>query len=74
MRKMKIIFQVLAFAAPLVLVGFAVAGGWKAAWLVAVPIQLAGVLAERWFSSRRRAIPKTSTTKSLRDGVKAKMA
>lgn len=48
-RRMKFIFQALAFALPLVLVGFAVAGGWNSAWLLAVPIQLAGVLAERWF-------------------------
>ena len=46
---MKIIFQLFAFAAPLALVGFAVTSGWSAAWLVAVPIQLARVLAERWF-------------------------
>ena len=48
-RRMKVIFQVFAFALPLALVGFGVASGWSAAWLVAVPIQLAGVLAERWF-------------------------
>lgn len=48
-RRMKAIFQLLAFAVPLALVGFAVASGWSAAWLLAVPIQLAGVLAERWF-------------------------
>lgn len=48
-RRMKVIFQLLAFAVPLALVVFAVASGWSAAWLVAVPIQLAGVLAERWF-------------------------
>jgi DMSO reductase anchor subunit len=48
-RRMKVIFQLFAFAVPLALVGFAVASGWSAAWLVAVPIQLAGVLAERWF-------------------------
>jgi DMSO reductase anchor subunit len=48
-RRMKVIFQVLAFALPLVLLAFALIGGWSAAWLLAVPIQLAGVLAERWF-------------------------
>jgi DMSO reductase anchor subunit len=48
-RRMKVIFQLFAFAVPLALVGFAVASGWSAAWLFAVPIQLAGVLAERWF-------------------------
>jgi len=48
-RRMKLIFQLFAFAVPLALVAFAVASGWSAAWLVAVPVQLAGVLAERWF-------------------------
>jgi DMSO reductase anchor subunit len=48
-RRMRVIFQLLAFAVPLALVGFALASGWSAAWLVAVPIQLVGVLAERWF-------------------------
>jgi DMSO reductase anchor subunit len=48
-RRMKVIFQVLAFALPLALLALAVIGGWSAAWLLAVPIQLAGVLAERWF-------------------------
>lgn len=48
-RRMKVIFQLFAFAVPLALVALAVASGWSAAWLVAVPIQLAGVLAERWF-------------------------
>lgn len=48
-RRMKVIFQLFAFAVPLALVVLAVASGWSAAWLVAVPIQLAGVLAERWF-------------------------
>ena len=48
-RRMKLIFQLFAFALPLALVGFAVSSGSSAAWLVAVPIQLAGVLAERWF-------------------------
>lgn len=48
-RRMKVIFQVFAFAVPLVLVALAVSSGWSAAWLLAVPVQLAGVLAERWF-------------------------
>ncbi len=48
-RRMRIIFQVFAFAMPLALVGFAMISGWSAAWLLAVPIQIAGVLAERWF-------------------------
>lgn len=48
-RRMKIIFQVFAFAAPLALVSLAMINGWSAAWLLALPIHLAGVLAERWF-------------------------
>jgi len=48
-RRMKVIFQVFAFAVPLALVGLAVSDGWSGAWLLAVPVQLAGVLAERWF-------------------------
>ncbi len=48
-RRMTVIFQLFAFAVPLALVGLAGASGWNAAWLVAVPIQLVGVLAERWF-------------------------
>jgi len=48
-RRMRVVFQVFAFAVPLALVACAVISGWSAAWLLAVPIQLAGVLAERWF-------------------------
>lgn len=48
-RRMRIIFQLLAFAAPLALLAFAWVGGGSVAWLLAVPIHLAGVLAERWF-------------------------
>jgi sulfite dehydrogenase (quinone) subunit SoeC len=48
-RRMSVIFQVFAFAVPLALVSFAGATGWSAAWLVVVPVHLAGVLAERWF-------------------------
>jgi sulfite dehydrogenase (quinone) subunit SoeC len=46
---MKVIFQVFAFAMPLALVGLAASDGWSGAWLLAVPVQLVGVLAERWF-------------------------
>jgi sulfite dehydrogenase (quinone) subunit SoeC len=48
-RRMKVIFQVFAFAMPLALVGLAASDGWSGAWLLAVPVQLVGVLAERWF-------------------------
>ncbi|NPC59112.1 dimethyl sulfoxide reductase anchor subunit family protein [Caenimonas soli] len=48
-RRMKIIFQVLGFAAPLALLAFASASDWNNAWLVALPIQFVGLLAERWF-------------------------
>jgi sulfite dehydrogenase (quinone) subunit SoeC len=49
MRRTKVGFQLLAFALPVVLVGLSLAGGGALPWLLAVPVQLAGVLAERWF-------------------------
>jgi sulfite dehydrogenase (quinone) subunit SoeC len=49
LRRMQFIFQVFAFALPLALLGLAVSDGWRGAWLLAVPVQIAGVLAERWF-------------------------
>lgn len=48
-RRMRVIFQVFAFAMPIALVGFAVMSEWSVGWMLAVPIQIAGVLAERWF-------------------------
>jgi len=48
MRHMKLAFQVLAFAVPVALVALALAGAAALPWLLAVPVQLAGVLAERW--------------------------
>ena len=39
----------LAFALPLLLVALAGVRGSAAAWLLAVPVQFAGLLAERWF-------------------------
>lgn len=47
--RMKIAFQVLAFALPLVLVALAIWSGSGRPWLLAVPLQFAGLLAERWF-------------------------
>lgn len=48
-RRTRQLFQVLAFAVPLLLVALAGARGSAAAWLLAVPVQFAGMLAERWF-------------------------
>ena len=48
-RRMKLIFQGLGFAAPLALIALASVSGWSAAWLIALPIQYVGLLAERWF-------------------------
>lgn len=49
LRRVRVGFQLLAFAVPCVLLAWAMAGGGTALWLAAVPLQLAGVLAERWF-------------------------
>jgi DMSO reductase anchor subunit len=48
-RRTRQLFQVLAFALPLLLVAFSGARASTAAWLLAVPVQFAGLLAERWF-------------------------
>lgn len=48
-RNAKLGFQVLAFLLPILLLGYGLAfDGWWA-WLVAMPLQFAGLLAERWF-------------------------
>ncbi len=49
MRRTRVGFQVLAFAVPLVLVCASIGGAGEGWWLVAVPVQSAGLLAERWF-------------------------
>lgn len=48
-RRTRTAFQVLAFAVPLILVGWAAVSGAGAWWLLALPLQFAGLLAERWF-------------------------
>jgi DMSO reductase anchor subunit len=48
-RRTRQIFQVLAFALPLLLVALVGLRGSAAWWLLAVPVQFAGLLAERWF-------------------------
>jgi sulfite dehydrogenase (quinone) subunit SoeC len=48
-RRVRQVFQVLGFAVPLLLVGLGAARGFTGAWLLAVPVQFAGLLAERWF-------------------------
>jgi len=49
LRMVKVGFQVLAFALPLVLLVWAVVAGSLAAWLLAFMSQALGLLAERWF-------------------------
>jgi DMSO reductase anchor subunit len=48
-KRARIVFQMLAFAAPLVLVALASFSGTLSLWLLVVPVQFAGLLAERWF-------------------------
>lgn len=48
-RRTRQLFQLFAFAIPLLLVGLASTHGFAWAWLLAVPVQFAGLLAERWF-------------------------
>lgn len=48
-RRTKVGFQVLAFALPLALMVLALLGGSGIPWLLALPLQFAGLLAERWF-------------------------
>ncbi|MEJ7931689.1 DmsC/YnfH family molybdoenzyme membrane anchor subunit [Ramlibacter sp. AN1015] len=49
LRRIKLGFLLGAFLLPAALVAWGLALGGGAAWLIAVPLQLAGVLAERWF-------------------------
>jgi DMSO reductase anchor subunit len=49
MRAAKTGFQALAFAAPLLLTGAALASGQTGCWLAALASQAAGLLIERWF-------------------------
>lgn len=48
-RSARLAFQVLGFALPALLVAWSLVDGASAWWLVAVPVQFAGVMAERWF-------------------------
>lgn len=49
LRRIKLGFLVFGFAVPAALLAWVMAGGGSAAWLLAVPIQYAGLVAERWF-------------------------
>lgn len=49
MRQARTGLQVLGFAVPAVLLGWAVAGGPRWAWGAAVGVQAMGVVVERWF-------------------------
>jgi len=48
-RRTKVLFQLFAFAAPLALICLAVLSQSNVPWLLALPVQFAGLLAERWF-------------------------
>ncbi|HSV78323.1 MAG TPA: DmsC/YnfH family molybdoenzyme membrane anchor subunit [Ramlibacter sp.] len=48
-RRTKVLFQLFAFAAPLALICLAVLSQSNLPWLLALPVQFAGLLAERWF-------------------------
>jgi DMSO reductase anchor subunit len=48
-RAAKTGFQAFTFFAPLVLLAAAMATGWTGAWLIAAPLQMLGLLVERWF-------------------------
>ncbi|HEY8049222.1 MAG TPA: DmsC/YnfH family molybdoenzyme membrane anchor subunit [Ramlibacter sp.] len=48
MRNARVGFQVLAFALPIVLLAWAWLAGSSGALILAVPVQFAGLLAERW--------------------------
>lgn len=48
-RRTRLAFQVLGFAVPALLVALALAHGATVGWLLAVPVQFMGLLAERWF-------------------------
>jgi DMSO reductase anchor subunit len=49
LRQMKLVFIVLGFAAPALLVAIGLLTGSLATWLLAVLLQAPGLLAERWF-------------------------
>jgi DMSO reductase anchor subunit len=49
LTRLKIWFQALAFAVPLALLLLVIVLDWNAGWLIAFPIQFAGLVAERWF-------------------------
>ena len=48
-RRAKLMFQVLAFLLPILILSAALAQGWSGAWLIAAPLQFLGLLIERWF-------------------------
>lgn len=42
-------FQVFAFAVPITLLTIGMASGWTGAWLLVTPLQMLGLMLERWF-------------------------
>lgn len=49
MRATPMVFQVLAFGVPLLLLGWALIAGVAVAWPIAMASQMTGLLVERWF-------------------------
>lgn len=49
MRATPVVFQVLAFGVPLLLLGWALGAGVAVAWPIAMASQMTGLLVERWF-------------------------
>jgi DMSO reductase anchor subunit len=49
LRRMRIAFQILGFAAPAALLAWSLVDGAPGLLLLAVPLQFVGLLAERWF-------------------------
>lgn len=64
-RRSKVGFQVLAFALPILLLGWVLVSGSALAWLLALASQAAGLLAGAGSSSRRHATRRTSTTRQM---------
>ena len=49
LRQVKLAFQLLAFALPAAVLAWGLLGGPAWAWMLAVLLQVPGLLAERWF-------------------------
>jgi DMSO reductase anchor subunit len=49
MRRIKLALNLLGFAAPALLIALTLSSDGSVAWLAAWPVQVLGLLAERWF-------------------------